>query len=65
MNIEKGTKIKDIMKLPGNVIKVFDEYGLDCPGCKGQEHDTVYIVAENNGLDLGKFLKDLNDAAGK
>jgi len=62
--IDKDSKIKDILKISGKIAKVFSAYDLDCPGCRGNEHDTVERVATNNGLDLKRFLSDLNGASG-
>ncbi len=48
--------------MSGDILKVYKKYGLDCPGCKGAGEDTVEMAALNNGLDLKKFLSDLNKA---
>lgn len=62
MKVDKDLKLRDLLKMSGRVAKVLENYNLECAGCRGNEHDTVERVAVNNGLDLDKFLSELNDA---
>ena len=60
MKFTKNSKVNDVLKGSPAAKKVFDKYNLDCPQCKGSIEDSIYKVAENNGLDLDSFLKELN-----
>ncbi len=60
MKITKETKVLDAVKNLKSSVKVFNKYNLDCPGCKGAVEDTIEKVAINNGLDLEKFINELN-----
>ena len=62
MKINKKSNISNVIKSSKKVISVLDGYDLDCHMCKGSVQDTVEIVATNHGLDLQKFLADLNNA---
>ncbi len=62
MKISEKTHVLETLKMSGDILKVYKKYGLDCPGCKGAGEDTVEMAALNNGLDLKKFLSDLNKA---
>ncbi len=62
MKITEKTHVSETLKMSREIVKVYKKYGLDCPGCKGAEEDTVEMAAVNYGLDLGQFLKDLNKA---
>ena len=42
---------------------VFLEYGLHCPGCPMSQPETIKEATKLHGLDLKKFLYDLNKAA--
>jgi hypothetical protein len=62
MKISEKTHILETLKMSGNIQKVYEKYGLDCPGCKGAGQETVEMAALNYGLDLNTFLSDLNNA---
>ena len=61
MKFNENTKIHEVLKKNKNTVKIFEKYNLDCPGCKGSAEDSIRNVVINNGLDLEKFLKELND----
>ncbi len=60
MKIIESTTVQDALKKSTEILSVFRKYGLDCPGCRGSGQDTIGIVAENNGIDVSAFLKELN-----
>jgi len=62
MKITEKTTIVEALKISKKVAQVLGSYNLDCAGCRGAENDTVEMVAVNNGLDLKKFLSELNAA---
>ncbi len=63
MEIKEKTTVHEAIKRSKEVIKVFKKYNLDCPSCRGSAEETMEKVAVNNGLDIKKFLKELNEAA--
>ncbi len=65
MKITGDTIVKDIIGGNKEIAKVFKKYNLECLSCRGIEHDTVRIVAVNNGLDPDEFLKELKEAEKK
>lgn len=56
------TRVIDALKASPAIRNVFGNYGLECPGCKGSQEDTIAHVIKNNGLDGDAFLRDLNTA---
>jgi hypothetical protein len=54
--------VSDLFSNDPGLMKVFVQYGLQCPSCKGIEQDTIARVAVNNGLNLDEFLLALNKA---
>jgi hypothetical protein len=62
MKITKSTKAPDAIKLSGNIIKIFQKYNLYCPRCKGISEDTIEKIAICNGMDVQKFVDELNSA---
>ncbi len=65
MKITADTSVQDALKQSKNVQQVFKKYRLHCAACKGSKEDTIRIAAENNGLDLDAFLKELNRNTGE
>jgi len=55
-------RVSDLFSNNPGLMKVFEQYGLKCPACKGVEQDTLARVAVNNGIDLDEFLQALNKA---
>jgi len=64
MKITEKMKVQEALKGSKELLKVFNKYKLDCPQCKGSVEDTIEKVAQHNGLDLEKFIEELNSAAG-
>lgn len=60
MKINSDTKVNEALKMSKEVRKVFSDYKLVCPSCKGMVQDSIKKVAVNNGLELNKFIEDLN-----
>jgi hypothetical protein len=62
MKITKNTRALDAIRMSKKIIKVFEDFGLYCPTCKGVGEETIEKIAVNNGLELKKLLKELNSA---
>jgi len=55
--------VSDLFEKNPDQMKVFVQFGLHCPSCRGIEQDTIARVAVNNGLNLDEFLAALNKNA--
>ncbi len=64
-SITEETTIGEIMKMHPEAKGVLTRYRLDCYGCLGAEKDSLRNVSVNYGIDLGRFLRDLNEAVDK
>lgn len=64
MKITGNTTVVDAIKKSKGVVEIFKKYQLDCPGCMGAIEDTIQKVADNNGLDITVFIKELNSVSG-
>ena len=60
MKITESTTVQEAFKQSKDTADVFTKYGLECHRCKGSAQVTIRIAAENYGIDLAAFLKDLN-----
>jgi len=60
MKIIKTMKAVDALKLSKNVIEVFRKHDLYCAGCKGLGQETIEKIAVCNGMDVQRFLDELN-----
>jgi beta-galactosidase beta subunit len=60
MKITKNTRAVDALRLSNNVVKIFRKHDLYCPGCKGLVEETIEKIAVCNGMDVQKFLDELN-----
>ena len=63
--ITEKTLVADALRNSKAAHKVFSKHNLYCAGCRGSVQATIEKVAENNGLDIKKFLSELNAAAKK
>lgn len=62
MKITKKTKALDAIRMSRKIVKVFEDYRLYCPSCKGVREETIEKIAVTNGLNIKEFLKELNAA---
>jgi hypothetical protein len=58
--ITAQNKVADVLKISDKIVDLFKEMKLECLTCKGISEDTIYHVAENNGLKVDEFIKKLN-----
>ena len=62
MEISEKTTIAEAIKKSKGVLNVLTKHNLYCAGCRGSVNDTLEIVAENNGLDVKKFLEEIRSS---
>lgn len=62
MKITKEMKIDDIIKKYPQTAEVFENYNFHCIGCMAASFENLEQGANVHGIDLNKFLADLNKA---
>ena len=63
--ITKNTKLRDVVERYPETLGVFTEYGIHCIGCALAAFETVEQGAKAHGIDVAKFVADLNRAIKK
>lgn len=58
--IKPNMIIADVIEKYPEAIRVFFEYGITCVGCFLASDETIEQGISAHGLDVKKFLKDLN-----
>jgi len=65
MNITKDMTIGEVIKKYPNTAEVFVKNHLMCFGCGMAQMETVEQGCMSHGIDVDKFVKDLNEASEK
>lgn len=60
--IKPNMIIADVIEKYPEAIRVFFEYGITCVGCFLASDETIEQGISAHGIDVKKFLKDLNAA---
>jgi hybrid cluster-associated redox disulfide protein len=60
--ISSATRIRDLLREHPETRKVLARHGMDCPGCRGGEFETVRHAARNHGILLPDLLHELKAA---
>ena len=60
--ITRMTKIGDLLRDHPEAAKVLQKFNLNCPGCGGIEHETIFLGATAHGLDPDAIVDALNRA---
>ena len=63
--ITKSTKFREIVEKYPETFPVFQQYGIHCIGCAMAAFETVEEGARAHGIDVKKFVEDLNKAVRK
>jgi hybrid cluster-associated redox disulfide protein len=63
--ITKDMSFGDILQRFPQTMPVFGKYGMHCIGCSMSAFETVEQGALAHGINVKKFIDDLNAAAGK
>ncbi len=63
--ITKEMSILEIVEKHPETIEVFMKHGLHCIGCAAARFETLEQGASAHGIDVDKFVKDLNSALKK
>ena len=60
MKVEKGTLIKDIVKMGPEAVQVLMDFGMGCIGCPASQAENIEQAAMVHGIDVEKLLERLN-----
>ena len=60
--ITADMNIKEVIENHPEVIAVFQKYNMGCIGCIAASFEKISDIAEVHGIDVKKFVKDLNSA---
>jgi hybrid cluster-associated redox disulfide protein len=60
--ITEDMNIKEVIDKHPEVISVFQKYNMGCIGCIASSFEKLSDIATVHGIDVKKFVKDLNDA---
>lgn len=61
--ITKDMSFGEILQRFPQTFSVFSKYGMHCMGCSMSAYETVEQGAMAHGIDVRKFIADLNAAA--
>jgi hybrid cluster-associated redox disulfide protein len=59
--INEKTRIKELLKKP-EAKKVLAKHGMICAKCKGSENENLKNAAQNHGLALEEFIREIKTA---
>jgi len=68
MTVDKITKdmnIKEIIEKHPEIIPVFQKYNMGCIGCIAASFEKISDITSVHGIDVKKFVKELNEAMKK
>jgi len=59
--ITKEMKIEEVIQKYPETIEIFMKYGFHCLGCAAASFENIEDGATVHGIDIDKFIKELND----
>jgi hybrid cluster-associated redox disulfide protein len=62
--ITKDMGLGEVIQRFPQTVPVFGKYGIHCIGCSMSAFETIEQGARAHGIDVKKFVADLNAAAG-
>ena len=63
--ITEDMNIKEIIQKHPEVIPVFQKYDMGCIGCIAASFEKISDIAAVHGINVKKFVKELNNAMKK
>ena len=63
--ITKEMTIGEVVNSHPEVMDTLSEYGLHCFGCPASQAETLEEAAVVHGMDVDKFINDLNEVVKK
>jgi hybrid cluster-associated redox disulfide protein len=61
--ISKDMSLGEVLRRFPQTVPVFGKYGIHCIGCSMSAFETIEQGAQAHGIDVKKFVDDLNKAA--
>ena len=63
--ITKDMGLVEVLRRFPQTLPVFSKYGIHCIGCSMSAFETIEQGAQAHGINVKKFVEDLNKAAGE
>ena len=63
--ITEDMNIRDVIEKYPEVIPIFAKHDMGCIGCIAASFEKIGDIATVHGIDVKKFVKELNDAVNK
>ena len=63
--ITEEMNIKEVIDKHPKLISVFQKYNMGCIGCIAASFEKIGDIATVHGIDVKKFVDDLNEAINK
>ena len=63
--ITEKMNIKEIIEKHPEIISVFQKYNMGCIGCIAASFEKISDITTVHGIDVKKFVKELNNAMKK
>ena len=60
--ITEDMNIKEVIEKHPEVVQVFQKYNMGCVGCIAASFEKISDIATVHGVDVKKFVEDLNKA---
>ena len=65
MKITKEMNIAEVVEKYPTTVEVFKKYNLFCFGCAAARFENLEAIAQEFGVDIEKFVKELNETINK
>jgi hybrid cluster-associated redox disulfide protein len=60
--ITENMNIREVIEKHPEVISIFQKYNMGCIGCIAASFEKISDITAVHGIDLKKFINELNDA---
>jgi hybrid cluster-associated redox disulfide protein len=63
--ITEDMNIREVIEKHPEIIPIFQKYNMGCIGCIAASFEKISDIASVHGVDVKKFVKELNDSMHK
>ena len=60
--IKENMNIREVIEKHPELVSVFQKYNMGCIGCIAASFEKISDITAVHGVDVKKFVKELNDA---
>ena len=60
--IKENMNIREVIEKHPELVSVFQKYNMGCIGCIAASFEKISDITTVHGIDVKKFIKELNDA---